>query len=49
MRTSWGATRVGQVRGPVSNEERDEASIHVCAGPRGGWAERWPHLVHLSS
>ena len=38
-----------KVTGPVSNEERDEASIYLCRAPRGGWAQRWPQLVHLDS
>jgi 4-amino-4-deoxy-L-arabinose transferase-like glycosyltransferase len=38
-----------KVTGPVSNEERDYASIYLCQGPRGGWAARWPQLVHLDS
>jgi 4-amino-4-deoxy-L-arabinose transferase-like glycosyltransferase len=44
-----GCTKFARVTGPVPNEESDEASVYVCAGPRGGWAAAWPRLVHLSS
>jgi hypothetical protein len=37
------------VTGPVSNEERDYASITVCQAPRGGWAAAWRTLRFLSS
>jgi 4-amino-4-deoxy-L-arabinose transferase-like glycosyltransferase len=44
-----GCRLTGKVRGPVSNEETDRASIYVCAGPIGGWDAAWPRLSHLSS
>jgi hypothetical protein len=39
----------GRVRTGVSNEESRYASVYVCDAPIGGWAARWPRLVHLSS
>jgi hypothetical protein len=44
-----GCRFVSRVRGPVSNEETQRASIYVCAGPIGGWNAAWPKLSHLSS
>ncbi|GAA4357551.1 glycosyltransferase family 39 protein [Angustibacter luteus] len=38
-----------KVTGPVPNEERDEAWIYVCEGPRGSWGAVWAALEHLSS
>jgi hypothetical protein len=42
-----GCRMVGQVQGPVGNQETDRASISVCAGPKGGWTAVWPSLSHL--
>jgi hypothetical protein len=32
----------------AENEERGR-SIWICTAPQGGWAEQWPHLVHLDA
>jgi hypothetical protein len=32
----------------ADNEERGRP-IRVCSAPQGGWAEQWPHLVHLDA
>lgn len=42
-------TSHGRVVTGVGNEEGESASVHVCAGPHGGWATAWPQLRHLSA
>jgi 4-amino-4-deoxy-L-arabinose transferase-like glycosyltransferase len=44
-----GCRLIGPVTGPVENEESTRASVYVCSGPIGGWAQTWPRIVHLSS
>ena len=49
-RTWREVTPIAQVRLPagLDNEETiNGATIFLCAGPRGTWAQIWPTLVHL--
>jgi 4-amino-4-deoxy-L-arabinose transferase-like glycosyltransferase len=42
-----GCTPRGRVVTGVDNEEGEEATVYLCTGPVGDWAQVWPRLTRL--